>query len=482
MKDKILQIISDKPKHYTVIIKKNTELHHWVMENSLANVDHYPTMIYSAVHGESNVCKYGNKKSISRFSEGWVGCGPANVCQCTRESIAVSVSKTKIEQSPEIKQKIENKRMNTMLKKYGVPYNSQRECIKQILTKPKITPEAYSLLNDKSWLFEEYINKGRSLVDLAQQLGVYYSTVGEYCRKHDFKIRQRTNYSLQEREICDFLDELPIPYMSNDWDILGDKELDIYIPSHKIGIEINGLYWHSYNPTCNHSPKIENKFRHKEKKSAAKNAGIDLLQFTDYEINNKKDIVKSIIKTRIGSSKKLYARNLVIRSVPKNIEKEFLEKNHLQGFSPSGECIGLFSGDELFMLMSFSKPRYSKTADLELLRLCTKLGHVVIGGAKKLFNEIKKRHAGKTIVSYCDMSKFNGNVYESLGFISDKEAQPGYFWTDGNIVISRQKCQKHNLKKWLVSFDEDKSEAENMFAAGYRRYWDCGQQTWIFKI
>lgn len=482
MKDKILQIINEKPKHYTGIIKKDSVLHSWVLENSLIESDHYPEMIYSAIHNESNICPNGNKRSVSRISEGWVGCGPANKCICTKEKISNSISNTKLQQSDEIKQSIEHKRVNTMLSKYGVKYNSQRESVKQFLSNPKISEYAYSLLSDKCWITEEYVSKSRSLVDIAHELGVFYGTVAEYCRKHGLEIRQRSNYSLEENKICQYLDILGIKYLRNDWNTLNTKELDIVIPSKNLAIEVNGLYWHSYNPSCKHSTKVENSKRHIDKKHLCNDVGIDLLQFTDYEINHKTDIVKSIIKTKLGLSNKAYARNCIIKNVSSNVEKKFLNDNHIQGFLPSSDCIGLFLNDELLMLMSFSKPRFSKKADLELLRLCTKLDNIVIGGANKLFNEVKKRYRDKTIVSYCDISKFNGNIYKSFGFYLEGSANPGYIWTDGNMVLSRQKCQKKNLAKWLKSFDANKSEADNMFSAGYRRYWDCGQQTWLITL
>lgn len=439
-------------------------------------------MIYSAVYQESNICINGNKKTISRFSEGWVGCGPSNICKCTRNKISVSVSKTKLNQSDELKKEIESKKINTMLTKYGVKYNSQRDSVKKILSKPKIHENSFSLLNNREWLEEQYINKERSLVDLAQELDVYYGTVAEYCKKHNFKIRQRANYSLQELEICNLLNESNIEYITNDWEQLGNKEIDIFIPSKSVGIEINGLYWHSYSPLCNHSPKIENKYRHLNKKKEAKDLGIDLLHFTDYELKNKNNIVKSIIKTKLGLSSQLYARKLELKNVSTSLEKTFLEQNHMQGFIPSSECIGLFLDNELYMLMSFGKPRYSKKADIELLRLCTKLNHVIVGGANRIFSEARRMYKNKTMISYCDMSKFSGTLYEKLGFRLENSGEPGYFWTDGNIIISRHKCQKHQLKKWLTSYDIHKSESENMFSAGYRRYWDCGQQSWVITL
>ena len=480
MKNKILEIIKEKPKHYSVFIKKNADMHTWVTENSITDSEHYPEMIYSALHNESNICEFGNKKTIHRLSEGWVGCGPANKCKCTADAIAVGVAKTKALTTDAENDIINTKRKETMMKKFGVPFSLQRPEVRKILSKSKLSAETEILLNDRDWLYKEYVEDQKSLTEIAKDLNVYYSTVGEYCKKYNFPIRQRTNYSIHEKEICKFLESLNVNYIHSDWEILGTKEIDVYMPDHKFGIELNGLYWHSHNPYCTHTPKIENKSKHKDKTDLAISKGIDLIQITDFEWANKTDIIKSIIKTKIGVSTKLYARKCTMQNVPKHIEREFLNKNHLQGYVPSGRAVGLYYDNELHMIITTGKPRYSKDADIELLRLCTKLDHIVVGGTQRLFNELRNFYRNKLIISYCDMSKFNGNSYKNLGFALSNTAAPGYCWTDGDYPISRHKCQKSQLQKWLKTFDATKSESENMFLAGYRRYWDCGQSSWIY--
>jgi hypothetical protein len=482
MRDKILNIIKEKPKHYSLIIKKSSDMSAWVSNNTLVESTHYPTVIYSALNSESNICKYGNKKTLNRISEGWVCCGPANKCRCTKENISAGVISTKSKTTKEENDIINKKREDTMIQRFGVPFSMQRDSVRKTLSKSKLTPENEILLNDEKWLHKEYIDKQKSLTEIAQDLNVYYGTVGEYCRKHNFTIRQRTQYSIQEKEICAFLDSIDISYIHSDWEMLKSKELDIYIPDYRLGIELNGLYWHSHNPYCPHTPKIEDKNKHKYKTDLAIKTGINLIQITDFEWANKTDIIKSIIKTKVGISTKVYARKLVLKQVDKEEEKSFLNRNHLQGYIASSYAVGLYFNNELCMLMSIGKSRFSKIADIELLRVCTRLDYIVVGGAHKLFNAIKNIFNNKIIVSYCDMSKFTGALYKTLGFTLSRNIAPGFYWTDGNYPISRHKSQTAQLQKWLKTYDSTKSQAENMFLAGYRRYWDCGQSTWILNI
>lgn len=481
MKEKILEIIKLKPKHYSRLIQKDSKLKQWVVDNSIITSDKFVDMIYSSITQESNMCEYGNIKTVNRISEGWACCGPASNCACTRQNISKNVAAAKSQLTGSEKKLINLKRESTLEKQYGYKFNFQRPEIKQQLSKPKISEDSFNKLNSKTWLDSEYNDKQRSLTDIAEELQVYYGTVGEYCRKYDFAIRKRTNYSKEENKICLILEKYGIEYVRNTWEILNTKEIDIYIPSKKLGIEINGLYWHSYNPYCTHTPVLENKFRHAEKLKLAEQKGIQLIQITDFEINNSLDLVESLIMTKIGKSKRIYARCCDIRLVSKTEEQAFLSENHFQGFSGSAKALGLYHDNELCMIMTWGKPRMSKSADIELIRLCSKKGNVVVGGVEKLFKKSLEEYKNLKIISYCDLSKFTGSVYKKLGFKAQGTANPGYIWTDGNLIISRHKCQHKNLSTWLASYNRDKSESENMFLAKYRRYWDCGQARWIYN-
>lgn len=481
MRDRILDIIKEHPKHYTTVIRKNAELVKWINKNTLSNSTYYPEVIYSAITAESNVCKHNNVKHVRRFTEGWVACGPASTCKCTQEAISVGVRLTKQKVTVDQQATINQKRKETTLHKYGVEYNTQRPEVKEKLSAPKISEEAFNKLSDLQWLTDEYITKQRSLVDIANELKVYYSTVGEYCKKYNFVIRQRSSYSLTEKEICKFLDSLSITYITHDWSILETKEIDIFIPEFNIGIEVNGLYWHSYSPKCNNCPTTENKRRHIEKTELALKKGVTLIHITDFEVNTKRHLVESLLLTRLGKSTKLYARQCVVKEVSNTDSKKFLSINHMQGYIHATTSLGLYHRDTLVMIMTFGRSRYNSATTIELLRLCSLANTVIVGGSEKLFKYAQKYFKDESIVSYCDLSKFTGTIYKKLGFEPVGVSKPGYYWTDGNYVISRFKCQKANLRKWLTTYNDKLSEADNMFAAGYRRYWDCGQQTWIFN-
>lgn len=476
MKQQILDIIKNKPKHYTVIIKKDSDLMEWINLNTLSNSDDFRVRMYSAVFQEPSVCENNNERKISRWNKGWVNCGPANICSCTKHQLSESVQKAKQSLLPPEHKRINEKRNRTMLKKYGVKYNSQRDEVKEILSKPKIPINIYNKLTDKSWLKNEYVTNNRSAVDIAAELKVYYSTVIEYCRSHGFKIKQRSNYSIIEQEIAEYIRMLGFDVITNNRDILQNKEIDIYVPSLKLGIEVNGLYWHSYHPS---RYNVEDKHRHLRKTIEANSVGVSLFHITDYEWNQKNSIMKSILSSKLGCNKTIYARKTTIKDIPVKEAKQFFETNHIQGFVSSIYYIGLYHEAELQMAISAGRNRFTEDSTIELYRMATVAGVTVSGGSSKLVKELKKR-TDLDIISYCDRSKFSGSGYKEIGFELVNETGPGFFWTDGNNVVSRFKAQKHNLEKWLHSYNGSISQSENMFAAKYMRYWDCGN--YVFRL
>jgi len=471
MKQKILNLIAEKPKHYPRIIKKDSNLIEWINENSLVISEHLPTKIHSAIHQETNVCKYGNIKKFDRASTGFVGCGPASVCKCTSEKISNSVSISKKTYSEDTISEINEKRKATMLEKYGCEYNSQREEIKEKLSSPKIPLIIHDKLSNFDWLNEEYNNKQKSLSEIAEEIGVYYSTVGEYCKKFGFQIRASASRSIEENQIVSYIESLGFYVEISNRSIIAPKELDIFIPSKNIAIELNGLYWHSHHPS---SGQKENRLRHVSKTQKSSQAGIKLIHITDYEWNTKQDIIKSLIKSKLGMNKKVYARSCTIQKVDSAAERQFLEKYHIQGHVASMHAEGLYYKNELIMLMSLSKSRFNNIANYEILRMCSKDNITVVGGVSRLLSHIKKTFNNSSFVSYCDLSKGTGEGYLKAGFILLRNTGPGYFWTDGTNVYSRYKCQKKQLQKWLIGFDNSLSETVNLFNLGYRRYWDCG--------
>jgi hypothetical protein len=215
---------------------------------------------------------------------------------------------------------------------------------------------------------------------------------------------------------------------------------------------------------------------HLNKTIGCESNGINLMHIWEYDWNNvlKQKIIKSMIRSKLGLGKRIYARETEVREVSSVVTKQFLALNHLQGESVSKVNLGLYHNKDLVAIMTFGKPRFNKNYGWELIRYCSLLGINVIGGASKLLKHFRKNHVG-SILSYANREHSNGKLYEALGFNLINMSHPNYQWWNGHLILNRYATQKHKLPKLLnETFDPSKTESENMFANGYRRIWDCG--------
>jgi len=274
-----------------------------------------------------------------------------------------------------------------------------------------------------------------------------------------------SNISLSEKEIYDFIYKYFPDTISNDRSILSGKELDIYIPSKNLAIEFNGLHWHS-------ELQGKDKNYHLDKTTRCLEKEIHLIHIFEDEWLDKQEIVKSVLKAKLGIiTNKIFARKCTIAEVSNKQILEFLNTNHIQGYI-RGNNLGLYYKDELVSILVYGSSRYNKKYEFEILRFCNKIDTTVVGGLSRLLSKINS----KSIITYVDRRYSVGKSYESVGFKFKGESNPSYYYIKGNELIryNRIQFQKHKLKSKLESFDPSLTEWQNMQLNGYDRIWDCG--------
>jgi hypothetical protein len=242
-------------------------------------------------------------------------------------------------------------------------------------------------------------------------------------------------------------------------------EIDVFLPDYNFGIEYCGLYWHS--------ELFRDKKYHYEKWAVLNKLGITVVQVFEHEWNEKKEIVKSIISNYLGKSFKIHARNCLIKEITNKEYENFCIENHIQGYASAKVRIGLFYEDRIIEAISFNK----KGPGFECIRLCTKLNHSVIGGFSKLLRHFIKNYNPNSIFSYINLRFFSGAGYLKNGFKELGITNPGYFYTSRNrkrLILSRQKCQKKKLAKFLETYDSELSEHDNMINNKFFRVYDAG--------
>jgi len=254
-------------------------------------------------------------------------------------------------------------------------------------------------------------------------------------------------------------------------------EIDIFIPDLKIGIEYNGLYWHSEQ-----NGKTKN--YHINKTNIMKQHGYRLIHIFEDEWINKQEIVKSKLMHILGLSngEKIYARKCVIREITKLEKDLFLNNNHIQGSDNSSIRLGLFNNNQLVSVMSFSKPRggigknTGKKDQYELVRFASLKDMIVIGAFGKLLKYFISNYNFKKIITYADLRwSIDNNIYKETRFNYIRTTPPNYWYADRNFRYHRYGFRKQVLKKKFPEiYNNTLTEFEIMNQTSFYRVWDCG--------
>lgn len=280
--------------------------------------------------------------------------------------------------------------------------------------------------------------------------------------------------SAGEREVLEFVSSIVPGVESRNRKILDGREIDIFIPDLKIGIEYNGLFSHSEERGKDYK-------YHSNKTMECESKGIFLIQIFEDEWVNHKDILKRTLLTKLGKSteRSYSARSLLTREVPFKESNEFLDQNHLQGRSSAPSVsLGLYSKDTLTALMCFTI--FNEISEAHLTRYCT--AGKVRGGFGKLLTFFRRSNPGLDIVSFSDNRWSDGGVYIKNGFILESEVPPTYYWCYKQIRSHRRGFQKQYLQEKLGSkFNPELTEDENCRNAGYFKVWDCGKKKWRLR-
>lgn len=223
-----------------------------------------------------------------------------------------------------------------------------------------------------------------------------------------------------------------------------------FVIDDKIAIELDGLYWHSDAVNKNNS-------YHKQKRDLYIKNGYVPLFFREDEIQNKIEIVKSIVKNKIKHKdiKRVFARKCGVQEITKEKAKEFFLENHLMG-AGFGKPIALVLDDEIVACMQY----ISKSDFYDISRFATKINTSVVGGFSKLLNKIPK---DKNIQTFIDRRYGQGKYLESLGFYLEN-CSLSFKWAKNMTVLNR------GMYKGNSGYEH-----------GFSKLWDCGQAKYVKK-
>jgi hypothetical protein len=365
---------------------------------------------------------------------------------------------------------IKEKVKNTILEKYGV---------ENIMFSEKFR-EKFNISKEKSFIkyvgdknYEFYCNtcKYNYIIDYDN----FLKRKNRKCETCTICYPIGDSQSLQEKELGNYIQDI---YKNEIIRSYRDRfEIDIYLPKLNIGFEFNGLYWHSEN-------KLDKNY-HINKSQYFESKGIRIYHIWEDDWIQKKDIIKSQIKSWIGISEtKIWARKCEIKEVIDiDTYKKFLIDNHIQGYIRATIKLGLYCNNELVSLMTFDKAEGRKTMndnEWNLSRFCNVLNTNVIGGASKLLKHFIKEYKSIRIISFADLDWSKGDLYYKLGFNLVNTLGPDYKYVSNNTRLNKQRFTKNKLQK--LGYSKDKTESQITLEMGLYKIYNCGQLKFEMKL
>jgi hypothetical protein len=231
-------------------------------------------------------------------------------------------------------------------------------------------------------------------------------------------------------------------------------EIDVYVESKKLGIEFNGLYWHSERAGVD-------PHKHQLKTELCAEKGIRLLHIFEDEWRDKQAIVKSMVLHRLGLSKRLHARSCVVLDCcdRQSIDK-FLDDNHLEGTTAYERAFALSHQGAIVACLALRHSSDIQRA-IEVVRFCCVKETHVVGALSRLLKYARLWAACegyRYVLAYVDQRFGNGSAYAELGF--------------GKILDT-------TVKIWQTDFH---NRLDNDEAVELARIWGCKSSCFILEL
>lgn len=244
-------------------------------------------------------------------------------------------------------------------------------------------------------------------------------------------------------------------------------ELDVWVPSLRIGIEYNGLYWHSEL-----SPGYKRGSEYRKYKLCQRE-GIRLLQIYTDDWQTRRPIFESLLQTIAGTGKNKRVYHLVPEEVTREEAQNFLNKNHyLSGSQVSGSLyVGLFSKKVLYAVSVFRK---RKDGEYEWSRHSVKLGYVGWNTGQRCLDFVLKVLGSITVVSFSDNRVYTGDMYRKLGFVRIGETGQSYEYTNGKI-------RRHKFDMRVKRGENERLRAWTRPDGIWSRLYDSRKIKWVLN-
>lgn len=237
--------------------------------------------------------------------------------------------------------------------------------------------------------------------------------------------------------------------VKGDRTILEGREIDIYIPQFRTGIEYDGLAFHS---------DIKDPNYHQWKTLLAEKKKVRLIHIWSDLWNTKRGIVTDYLSKMFGKYQSISYKECILTEISKQEAKKFLDSTHIQGYNKeANKFFGYFYKNYLISVTVFKEKNNSWT----FLQKSDRSTLMVEEDLKHIIEYIEEKYKPLEILATIDRSLFDGEDLKTLGFRVESLSKPNINWTKD--FKTRKLQEKYTL--------------EQMKEAGYHSFYDCGTLT-----
>lgn len=352
-------------------------------------------------------------------------------------------------------------------KKHASAYNAARKL--GIIAEGLPVSHKFKMCGRNPYTDEELILEARKYNTIKDWAEKDYNTYQVACRrgitaKYGPKPLQGT--STGEMELREFLMSLVPDFCPKRF--ANDYGLDCYSPSLQLGVEYNGLYWHS--------EEQKNKDYHLNKTKYFEEKGIRIIHVWEHEWRDRKQQVKNYLMSACKvNTNRIGARKCVFEDLPSEVARDFLDKNHIQGSARVIDyAVGCFYQGVLISVATFG-PHHRNRDDVKILnRFACNPGYTVQGGLAKMTKMAYEKLG--PLKSWADYCKSQGNGYVSAGWKIIGRLPPDYFYGDPYA----RHYSKQSRQKKKVHTPANMTEREHAKQDGLFRVWDCGKIVLVY--
>ena len=449
------------------------------------------------------------------------------------EEIKAKAAKTISERTDEDRQNILQKRIQTNMEKYGVPFAQQSEEVKEAFrqhcletygvdnpsklpeTRIKadktikerygewrncITPEqrearriVYRDENKEKYKTIDFSSKGfKYFVGEDEEPYVECLSCGEvthlelspsriitdlhcpHCNPKEARSQTQTDFK-------NIFDSWGINVKENDRENLHGKEIDIYFPDYKLGIEYDGSFWHKYVPREDFSSGKDfigksDKNIHLKKLNECNKIGIELINLFDKEFVKKKDILLDYLRQLFDLAEKIPINECSIKETSIDDALSFLKRNYLFDINNYSSYLGIYYENNLVSVLGFN----INNKDIEIGNFCNIRESKVENSLFNLIFYIEKSFNPKSI-KYIHDKRWPVNkdlLNKSFSVIDSIEPQAWFFRRMKEGFFSREEFI-NLLKDRNLIYDDSLDDYTLGKTFDYSIIYDCGYDIYV---